>query len=315
MSRRLRRSLAAVVPLLLIPMLAACGSAKIGYGDSTKSGWDAISISGDFGKAPTVKWNAALAYPSTTTTKTLIKGTGDPVKAGDVINAYVWIGDGTTRKEAYSDYTNNATEQLKNDSSLGAFWSQLLKGATIGSRVAAVTNSVAVLGDAGNPQLGIGSRDSLVVLVDLVSQSLPPKPVTPKDVPLSQLPKLLLKDGKPTGFDFKGIAKPSATGDLLRAIVTKGTGAPLTADSTITVDYLGMVYDAKTPFDESYTKTPLTSALSGLVKGWQYGLTGVPVGSRVILQIPPALGYGDSAQAAIPANSTLYFVRDIKSAQ
>ena len=56
-------------------------------------------------------------------------------------------------------------------------------------------------------------------------------------------------------------------------------------------------------------------ALNSVVKGWTYGLTGVKVGSRVLLQIPPELGYGAQAQSAIPANSTLYFVIDIKSAK
>jgi peptidylprolyl isomerase len=35
----------------------------------------------------------------------------------------------------------------------------------------------------------------------------------------------------------------------------------------------------------------------------------------VLLAIPPELGYGDQAQPDIPANSTLYFVVDIVSAQ
>ena len=39
------------------------------------------------------------------------------------------------------------------------------------------------------------------------------------------------------------------------------------------------------------------------------------VGSRVLLAIPPALGYGEQEQANIPANSTLYFVVDIISAK
>ena len=39
------------------------------------------------------------------------------------------------------------------------------------------------------------------------------------------------------------------------------------------------------------------------------------VGSRVLLAIPPDLGYGAQEQPNIPANSTLYFVVDIVSAK
>jgi peptidylprolyl isomerase len=56
-------------------------------------------------------------------------------------------------------------------------------------------------------------------------------------------------------------------------------------------------------------------SLSQVVEGWTIGLSGMKVGSRVLLAIPPELGYGDQAQPDIPANSTLYFVVDIVSAQ
>jgi peptidylprolyl isomerase len=83
---------------------------------------------------------------------------------------------------------------------------------------------------------------------------------------------------------------------------------------TLTVDYLGQVYEGKKPFDESFSKEPAEFALNQVVQGWTIGLSGVKVGSRVLLAIPPDLGYGEQAQPNIPANSTLYFVVDIRSA-
>ena len=84
----------------------------------------------------------------------------------------------------------------------------------------------------------------------------------------------------------------------------------------MTVNYLGETYQAKAPFDESYTKKPLTSGLSSLIPGWTIGLSGVKVGSRVLLQIPPAYGYGaDGSGSTIPGNATLWFVIDVLKAQ
>ena len=60
---------------------------------------------------------------------------------------------------------------------------------------------------------------------------------------------------------------------------------------------------------------PAEFALTEVVQGWTYGLDGLNVGSRVVLQIPPDLGYGAQEQPGIPANSTLYFVVDIVSAK
>ena len=47
----------------------------------------------------------------------------------------------------------------------------------------------------------------------------------------------------------------------------------------------------------------------------QVGLEGVPVGSRVLLQIPPAFGYGSQGSGSIPPNATLWFLIDVIAAE
>jgi peptidylprolyl isomerase len=100
-----------------------------------------------------------------------------------------------------------------------------------------------------------------------------------------------------------------------RHVVKEGDGETVTSDMTVEADYLGMVYKGKKPFDESFSAEPAEFALNQVVPGWTYGLSGVKVGSRVLLAIPPRLGYGEQEQEDIPANSTLYFVVDIVSAK
>lgn len=330
---RLRRPASLVVPALLLPALVACGSTKTGYGDATSEGFSGVTISGAPGKAPTVKWDKAIAYSKATTVKTLSKGSGAAVAKGDSISANIWLGDGTTKMQAYSDYANGQPETLTYDDKLGAEWVKILKGAHYGDRIAAVVPSDKLLGDAGNPQLGIGTQDALLVIIDLVEKTTPEPSASPSasssaapalkgpkgkaQAAPSWMPKLKLAKGPtsaPTGMSFAGVPKPKADGKLKQAILIKGTGKKVKATDTITANYYGMVYGATTPFDQSYDGQPLTSALSGLVKGWQQGLVGVPVGSRVFLQIPPSLGYGAQAQTGIPANSTLYFVLDVLAA-
>ena len=51
-----------------------------------------------------------------------------------------------------------------------------------------------------------------------------------------------------------------------------------------------------------------------MIPGWDKGLVGKKVGSRVLLIVPPADGYADKVQGQIPANSTLVFVVDILDA-
>jgi peptidylprolyl isomerase len=307
----------------------ACGSTKVGYGDATTAGFDGVTISGAPGKAPTVSWKKEIAYPSSTQVKTLVKGSGAAVQPGDSVSADIWIGDGTTKLQAYSDYANGQPETLT-VSQLGPEWKKILKGAHYGDRIAAIVGSDKLLGAAGNPSMGIGTQDSLVVVVDLLSKTTPApsasaSPTTPatpalkapkgKVVPAPRwVPKLTLQGGAtsaPTGMSFQGIAKPKAKGPLKKAILIKGTGPKVKATDTITVNYLGMTYGAKKPFDESYTRGAYTNALAGFVEGWKQGLVGVPVGSRVFLQVPPALGYGSQGKGSVPPNATMYFVLDV----
>ena len=315
MLRRVPRPLALIVTALLATSLAACGGEKTeGLGDKTVEGFNAVAVSGDAGTAPKVDWKGKMATVDKTQTKTLKAGDGAAVEKGGKVWGYIWIGNGYTQKKSFSDYDNKQPEELTADSkNLSPVFEKLLTGATIGSRVAAVTSAKEIFGEAGNPTLGVAAGDPLLVLIDLVAPAVD----KPTDVDRSKLPTLKPTKGKPNvpaGMDFTGIAKPTENGEFLRSTLKQGTGTAVTSDMTVKVNYLGMVYGAKKPFDESYTKKPAEFGLTDVVKGWTYGLTGVKVGSRVLLQIPPLLGYGAQEQANIPANSTLYFVVDVLSA-
>jgi len=320
--RRLRRPAAALIPVLLVPTLAACGGSDndSDASSSSSSGLSQVSFSGEVGKSLTAKWHDTIAKPSTTKVTTLVKGSGDEVADGDSVSMYLWIGDGTTKKVAYSDYTNGAAESIPNNGKLGDVFDKLFDDATYGSRVVAVTNAKELLGSAsGGFQLGIGAKDSVVVVADIVKKAaVSPTPSDAKahDVPASKLPKVVLKKGKPTGLDWTGVSKPSLKTPVQRVILKQGTGATVKASDTVTVNYLGETYKAKSPFDESYSKSAYSSSLSNLIQGWSIGLSGVKVGSRVLLQIPPAYGYGaQGSGSTIPGNATLWFVIDVVKAK
>jgi peptidylprolyl isomerase len=95
----------------------------------------------------------------------------------------------------------------------------------------------------------------------------------------------------------------------------KGTGPVATAGSTVTVQYVGVLYKGATQFDASWTDgsgQPTSLPLSGVIKGWQQGIPGMRVGGRRELIIPPSLGYGAAGSPPkIPANATLVFVIDL----
>ncbi len=107
-------------------------------------------------------------------------------------------------------------------------------------------------------------------------------------------------------------AKPPTA--LTAKVLTPGTGAKVASGDTLVVNYLGMTWTGKV-FDNSFDrKEPFSFAVGGgeVIPGWDQGLVGQTVGSRVLLGIPSALGYGaQGAGADIPPDTALLFVVDV----
>ncbi|MDR2253147.1 MAG: FKBP-type peptidyl-prolyl cis-trans isomerase [Bifidobacteriaceae bacterium] len=101
--------------------------------------------------------------------------------------------------------------------------------------------------------------------------------------------------------------------ELVSEVLIRGSGPPLAVGQGVWVHYSGWLTDG-TQFDSSWAGTgePFTFTLGGsVITGWNQGLEGVPVGSQVLLVVPPELGYQDQEMGSIPANSTLIFVVDV----
>jgi peptidylprolyl isomerase len=92
----------------------------------------------------------------------------------------------------------------------------------------------------------------------------------------------------------------------------KGTGNAASASSTVTVNYVGVLYKGGKEFDSSWKRgQPTSFPLSGVIQGWTQGIPGMKIGGRRELIIPPGLAYKNQSQPGIPANSTLVFVIDL----
>lgn len=88
-------------------------------------------------------------------------------------------------------------------------------------------------------------------------------------------------------------------------VMTPGTGATPTLSSKVTVFYKGSLTNGNI-FDQT-SANPVTFGLNQLILGWQYGIPLVKAGGRIMLYLPPSLGYGSQSMGQIPANSALIF--------
>jgi peptidylprolyl isomerase len=108
--------------------------------------------------------------------------------------------------------------------------------------------------------------------------------------------------------------KPGKT--LKSDVLVEGKGPKVAKGDLLVADYLGSVYATNKVFDNSYDRGQPAGFEIGtgkVIKGWDETLVGVNAGSRVLMVIPPAKGYGTEGneQAGIKGTDTLVFVVDV----
>jgi peptidylprolyl isomerase len=314
--RSTRRFLLVPVVLTVCALaLTACGDGDSPGADKTLDRLDAVTISGDVGTAPEVTWKGVMDADKVET-ETITEGDGDPLKADESVLAHLWIGNGFSQEQAFSTYEDEKAELLTVNDQLPDFLAGI-KDATLGTRLAITASAEEAFGPTGNSGIGIGNKDTVLVIVDLISKVLD-EPAGERSPAPDWMPAIESAKGIPTGFNFEGT--PAPTADLRRVQLIKGTGPRVEKGQTIAVRYLGQVYEGEKPFDENFSGegTPTTFGIGSgqVIKGWDQALEGVPVGSRVVLSIPPELGYGEAGneQAGIKGTDTLFFVIDVLAA-
>jgi len=318
----MRRAAALVITALLAVLaLAACGSSSSSSSAAADT-YTKVTVTGDFNKAPKVTIPKETGSGSLYT-KTLIQGTGTTFSStstqaliGNYI-AYDWSG--TTSKELGSSYTVGTPSVFAGNLLTGL--QKALVGQKLGSRVLAVIPPAQAFGTAGNTSDDIGKSDTLVFVVDMLSTFAPNLSAKQTSSSGGKLPTVTPATKANTSPTIKIPAKVTAPKTLQSQVLIKGTGAKVKADQYVAVQYTGVNWRTGSVFDSSYNDggvqtfqlTTSTSSGGGLIPGMVTGLVGQTVGSRVLLVIPPADGYGSTgvSQVGIEGTDDLIFVVDI----
>jgi peptidylprolyl isomerase len=247
--------------------------------------------------------------------KTLVAGSGKAIAENDFVVAnylgQVW----NTAKVFDNSYDRKARLAIQlTQGQIIDGWRYALAGKKAGSRVEMAVPPTWGYGSQGNPQAGIKGTDTLVFVVDVQDTFNAKSSAKGKEVPQddADLPKVGTDtDGKAPSIE---VPKSAAPKKLVAEYVLEGDGEEVAADNSVLVQYKGVLWDGGKEFDSSYANKQLVSfSLQQVVKGWAQGLTGKKVGSRVLIVIPPELGYGDNPPqgSGIKKDSTLVFSVDI----
>ena len=310
----MRRIAAALsVPLLAALALAGCGS-------SSSSSSPAVSVSGQFGQNPKIIIPAQTAGKALVT-KTLITGSGPALTKQDAFvgNYAVYIWSGKTHKLAESTFTTKSPALFSGQLLPGL--ETALIGKKMGSRVLAVIPPSKGYGKTGNSQAGVTATDTLVFVVDMIRAF--PDNASATGAHESDgggsLPTVTAKTGTAPSISVNSAHKAPA--NLISKTLIKGSGPVVAKGQTVVTQYVGVIWRTGKVFDSSWSRGQpfgftIGATPSQVISGWDKGLIGQTVGSRVLLAVPPADGYGKtgSTQAGIKGTDTLVFVVDILGA-
>jgi len=322
----MRRFLALIaIPLLACVVLAGCGgsskSTASSSGTSSASAASspgantAVTATGAFDKAPKVTIPKANAGNSLTV-KTLIQGTGTTLTKKDALAAnfvlYFWQGTSSSLKAN----TYGSSPTVIGGTMLPGLESALI-GKKVGSRILAVIPPAQGYGTSGNSQLGITGSTTLVFVIDVLKAYSDTAGATGSQVSSGggNLPTVAARSGTAPTLTFPSSSPPSA---LVTKTLVKGGGAKVAKGDYVIAQYVGYIWRTKKVFGSSWSSgSPFGFVIGAspeqVIPGWDKGLVGQTAGSRVMLSIPPAQGYGSSgaSQAGIKGNDTLVFVVDI----
>jgi len=297
-----------------------------------------LQVSGAFGKEPKVEIPKGLHPGGKLKTTVLTQGTGPKLAADDLayihMAYYRWPA-----KDAGPSADPGEEDEENKDGKLGSTYGEggpravhigrkdlqgidktldkALTGQTVGSRVMIEVPPADGFGKDGQPEMGISGTDTILFVMDII-KSFPKNSTVPgeqKKFSAEGLPTVTpAKDGlAPKVTIPEGVAPPDK---LVVKTLVEGDGPALAKGDTAVTHYKGVLWRNGKEFDSSWkrdTVQPFEVGTGATVPGFDKGLLGKKVGSRVMLILPPKEGYGKEGQkqAGIKGDDTLVFIVDI----
>ncbi|TCO44643.1 peptidylprolyl isomerase [Kribbella antiqua] len=295
----MRKLLSLVAVAALGSSLVACGS-ESGAAKS-EFGAGGIKVTSDFGQKPTVTHRDGEP-DKTLVTQVLKEGDGPVVKKGELLTAnylgQIWrdgkVFDNSYDRGAPSSFPIGTGNVISG-------WDEGLVGKKIGSRIVLSIPADKGYKAQGNSQAGIKGDDTLIFVVDLVGAAandtpLDATPVASPATPIKVTGELNAEPKATVPAGFKAPAKPGKP-----VVLAEGKGKPIEKSSQLIGRYVVFDYSGKKQAStwDGQPATAQSPAQPGAPTdqlqvgpgptgqtGALDGLAGIPVGSRVLVELP-----------------------------
>jgi peptidylprolyl isomerase len=274
------------------------------------------AVSGDFGKG--AKITPAKGTPDGKfVVKTLSEGSGQVVGKQDFVG-FNLVADTWGGRNWQNSYADGGPAALVDQSQtqMMPMFADAVQGHKVGSRVLVVAPPAAGFQNAGYSKYNITCHDTNVLVVDItMALAHDAQASGTAQTVAADLPKVTMGDKAAAKFTITDAERnPKKLGV---GVLIKGHGPVVKPGQQLFAQYTGALLKDGSVFDSSWSHGGATQFQIGagkVIPGWDKGLVGQTVGSRVVLSIPSADAYGAQGNQGIPANSNLVFVVDILGA-
>lgn len=255
-------------------------------------------------------------------------GENELVRSDDLLIAnvvqYQWTGPGEGEPvEGQSSYENGAPDLVRLEQ-MPEEISEALVNRPVGSRAVYVfpplTEEERQQAEASGQPVQEGAS---VLVIDMV-ESYPKGAVVPGEQTSNGgdgLPEVTQEGHSEPSIEVPDTDPPEG---LEVVPLIEGDGAEVEEGQQVVVQYTGVPWEAdengeRPVFDSTWSRAgdPFDTTIGGgqVIEGWDEGLVGQPVGSRLLLVVPGNMAYGDDPEqtGGAPAG-TLVFVIDVLGA-
>lgn len=289
------RSLAAAAALVIGALtVAGCGPSPDDAPASTQSAAPVVTITGTSAQAPELTYTTPLVLDEPIT-EVVWEGEGDTVVDGGPVLLRIYTENGTDASVMRDDFLTVPTAYLLTEEKIGSDLFSVISGQRVGARILHAVETDGV---------------PTVMSIDI----LPTRAVGEMSEPEPGLPVVEHDDvGTPTVTIPAEQAAP--TEPVVRQVV-RGTGGQVPSGSKVVLQLVAVKWSTGEVFDTTWGEGRLpqtvTVGADQLVEGFDQGLVDLPVGSQVMLVVPPGLGFGPTGNEL--SAETIVYVVDILAA-
>ena len=264
---RFRRILLALVLLVLV---AGCA-----LEDGEDGGAGEVTVSGPFGSVPTIDADTPLPMQDART-ELLVEGDGRVLAGEEPVLFALTAFDGEDGEVVAERGVGEARTLMLTPADVGEDLYPVLVGTPEGSRLL-----------VRQPVTEDGADRMLLLVIDVLHTRAHG---TEQDVP-DHLPQV---STGPEGEPLITLPEGPPPEELVVTRVIRGEGPRVRPGQLATVQYTGVEWETGEQYDSTWAagKVPQTVRVDETFPGLRAGLVGQPVGSRVLLVIPPDRAVG-----------------------